>query len=47
MCGTRLLVAMKHVRLNVASDPLMTSAYAGVEEGLLIVSTDDPSMWSS
>lgn len=47
MCGVRSLVAMKHVGLNVASDPLMTSAYTGVEEGFLVVSADDPSMWSS
>ena len=47
ICGVRSLTAMKHVGLNVASDPLMTSAYTGVEEGFLIVSADDPSMWSS
>jgi len=45
--GTRSLVAMKHVGLNVAADPLMSSAYTGVEEGFVIVSADDPSMWSS
>ncbi len=45
--GTRSLVAMKHVGLNVAADPLMSSAYTGVEEGFVIVTADDPSMWSS
>ncbi len=45
--GCRALVAMKHVGLNVAADPLMSSAYTGVEESLVIVSADDPSMWSS
>ena len=45
--GVRSLVAMKHVGLNVASDPLMSSAYTGVKEGFVIVSADDPSMWSS
>ncbi len=45
--GSRALVAMKHVGLNVAADPLMSSAYTGVEESLVIVSADDPSMWSS
>ncbi len=38
---------MKHVGLNVAADPLMTIAYIGVESGLVIVSTDDPSLHSS
>jgi indolepyruvate ferredoxin oxidoreductase alpha subunit len=28
-------------------DPLTTSAYTGVEESLVIVSADDPDMWSS
>ena len=45
--GIRALVTMKHVGLNVAADPLMSSAYTGVEEGFVIVSADDPSMWSS
>ena len=45
--GVRSLVAMKHVGLNVAADPLMSSAYTGVNEGFVIVSADDPSMWSS
>ena len=47
MCGCRALTAMKHVGLNVAADPLMSSAYTGVEEGFVIVTADDPSMWSS
>jgi indolepyruvate ferredoxin oxidoreductase alpha subunit len=45
--GVRSLVAMKHVGLNVAADPLMSSAYTGVKNGFVIVSADDPSMWSS
>ncbi len=45
--GVRSLVAMKHVGLNVAADPFMSSAYTGVEEGFVVVSADDPSMWSS
>lgn len=45
--GCRALVAMKHVGLNVAADPFMSSAYTGVEESLVVVSADDPSMWSS
>lgn len=47
IAGVRSLVAMKHVGLNVASDILMSSAYTGVNSGLLIVSADDPSQHSS
>ncbi len=43
----RSLVTMKHVGLNVASDPLMTGAYTGVKGGLVLVSADDPGMHSS
>ncbi len=45
--GARALAAMKHVGVNVAMDPLMTIAYAGVNGGLVLVSADDPSMFSS
>jgi len=38
---------MKHVGVNVAMDPLTSSAYTGVEAAFVIVSADDPSMWSS
>ena len=38
---------MKHVGLNVASDPFMTLAYTGVNGGLVIISADDPGMHSS
>jgi indolepyruvate ferredoxin oxidoreductase alpha subunit len=41
------LVAMKHVGLNVAADPLFTAAYSGVAGPLVIVSADDPGMASS
>lgn len=47
LAGARSLVAMKHVGLNVAADPLMTFAHIGVKGGLLIVSADDPGMHSS
>ena len=40
--GARALVTMKQVGLNVASDPLMTLSYIGVEGGLVIVVADDP-----
>ncbi|HXP61609.1 MAG TPA: thiamine pyrophosphate-dependent enzyme [Dongiaceae bacterium] len=45
--GARALATMKHVGLNVASDPLFTAAYTGVSGGLVIVSADDPGMASS
>ncbi len=45
--GARTLVTMKHVGLNVAADPLFTSAYTGVAGALVVVSADDPGMASS
>ncbi|MEW6574288.1 MAG: indolepyruvate ferredoxin oxidoreductase subunit alpha [Bacillota bacterium] len=47
LAGGRALVAMKHVGVNVAADPLMTAAYTGVNAGLVIISADDPGMHSS
>lgn len=46
-CGIRALSAMKHVGLNVASDMVMTLAYAGVRGGYVIVTADDPECYSS
>jgi len=46
-CGARSIVAMKHVGLNVAADPLFTLSYTGIRGGLVIVSADDPGMHSS
>ena len=45
--GVRSICSMKHVGLNVAADPLMTLAYVGVRSGLVIVTADDPSLFSS
>jgi indolepyruvate ferredoxin oxidoreductase alpha subunit len=45
--GARALVTMKHVGVNVAADPLFSSAHIGVNAGLVIVSADDPGMHSS
>ncbi|MBC9784675.1 indolepyruvate ferredoxin oxidoreductase subunit alpha [Heliobacterium chlorum] len=47
IAGARSLVAMKHVGVNVAADPLFTAAYTGVRGGLILVSADDPGMHSS
>ena len=46
-CGLASLVTMKHVGLNVAADPLMTSAYTGVQGGFVILCADDPFAHSS
>ena len=45
--GARVLVTMKQVGLNVASDPLMSLVYVGVKGGMVIVSADDPGPISS
>ncbi|OQX23067.1 MAG: indolepyruvate ferredoxin oxidoreductase subunit alpha [Desulfobacteraceae bacterium IS3] len=45
--GVRTLCMMKHVGLNVAADPLMTLAYVGVKGGMVILTADDPFMFSS
>jgi indolepyruvate ferredoxin oxidoreductase alpha subunit len=46
-CGLRVMCMMKHVGVNVAADALMTLAYVGITGGLVIVSADDPFMFSS
>ncbi len=43
----RSMCVMKHVGLNVAADALMTLAYVGVKAGLVILTADDPFMFSS
>lgn len=45
--GVRTMCMMKHVGLNVAADPLMTLAYVGVKAGMVILTADDPAMFSS
>lgn len=45
--GARALATMKHVGLNVASDPFFTVAYTGVTGALIVISADDPGMASS
>jgi indolepyruvate ferredoxin oxidoreductase alpha subunit len=47
ICGVRSMAVMKHVGLNVAADALMTLAYIGVKGGMVILTADDPSMFSS
>ena len=47
LAGKRSFCAQKHVGLNVASDPLFTMSYTGVNAGLVVVVADDPGMHSS
>ena len=47
IAGARSLVAMKHVGLNVAADPLFSIAYQGSNGGLIIITADEPGMHSS
>ncbi len=47
LAGARALVAMKHVGLNVAADPLMTLGYIGTVGGFVACVADDPGMYSS
>ncbi|MEG0722410.1 MAG: indolepyruvate ferredoxin oxidoreductase subunit alpha, partial [Lachnospiraceae bacterium] len=47
VAGVRSLACMKHVGLNVASDPLYTVSYMGVTGGLVMVVADDPGLYSS
>ena len=46
-CGVRSMAVMKHVGLNVAADALMTLAYVGVKGGMVVLTADDPFMFSS
>ena len=45
--GARTIVSMKHVGLNVASDPFMAASMTGVIGGLVVVCADDPQILSS
>lgn len=47
IAGARSMCSMKHVGVNVASDPLFTAAYTGVGGGMVVVAADDPGMYSS
>jgi indolepyruvate ferredoxin oxidoreductase alpha subunit len=45
--GVRSMCVMKHVGVNVAADALMTLAYVGVKAGMIVLTADDPYMFSS
>ncbi len=47
IAGVRSLCSMKMVGVNVASDPLFTISYSGVNGGLVLVAADDPGLYSS
>jgi indolepyruvate ferredoxin oxidoreductase, alpha subunit len=47
LAGARAMSSMKHVGVNVAADPLMTLSYTGVNGGLVVVTCDDPELYSS
>ena len=47
MAGARSMASMKHVGVNVAADPLMTFSYMGVNGGAVLVTADEPGMFSS
>lgn len=45
--GARTMASMKHVGVNVAADPFMTLSYTGVCGGLVLLTCDDPELYSS
>lgn len=47
IAGIRSIVSMKHVGMNVAADPMFTWAYMGVNAGNVIITADEPGMFSS
>jgi len=47
LAGSRALVILKSVGLNIALDPLATLSYTGCAAGLVILLGDDPGGWSS
>jgi indolepyruvate ferredoxin oxidoreductase alpha subunit len=47
LSGARVLVTMKQVGLNVASDPLMSLNYTGIKGGMVLAVADDPGPISS
>lgn len=47
LAGVRAFASMKHVGLNVASDSFISASYTGVNAGLVLVTADDPNLYSS
>jgi indolepyruvate ferredoxin oxidoreductase alpha subunit len=47
IAGARTMVSMKHVGINIASDPFMTFTQTKTKGGLILVVGDDPGLSSS
>ena len=47
LAGSRALVVLKSVGMNIALDPLATMALSGCHAGLVILLGDDPGGWAS
>jgi indolepyruvate ferredoxin oxidoreductase alpha subunit len=47
IAGARTMVSMKHVGMNIASDPFMTFTQTKTKGGLIVVVGDDPGLSSS
>lgn len=47
LTGVRTMAVMKHVGVNVAADPLMSMAYTETRGGVVLISCDDPQLFSS
>ena len=45
--GRRSMVTTKQVGMNVLSDSLLYTVYTGAEAGLVVVTADDPGLFSS
>jgi indolepyruvate ferredoxin oxidoreductase alpha subunit len=45
--GARAMASMKHVGLNVASDPFIAASLTGIIGGLVVITADDPQIHSS
>ncbi len=45
--GVRSFASMKHVGVNVAADPFMSYAYHGSNGGFVLITADEPNMFSS
>jgi len=45
--GRRSMVTTKQVGMNVLSDSLLYTVYTGIEAGLVVVTADDPGLFSS
>ncbi len=45
--GARTMAVMKHVGVNVAADPLLSLSYTELRGGFVLISADDPQLFSS